>query len=314
MDTPSREALRRRLAQLPLQRRRLAERLLAGDEWLQRAPSPDRSASGGRYRTVLGDGKEWVRTFYDSVNASLDSVAAADYALFLNYGYSDGAHGGQEDGRTRHRINRNNERLVLEVIGDCVLDGADVLDVGCGRGGTLDTISRHSAPRRLTGVDLSSHAIRFCRDRHRGADVNFVEGDAECLPFATGVFDVVVNVESSHSYPNRGSFYDEVARVLRAGGRFLYADLLPVRLEESCRRHLTTGGFAFELARDITQNVLQSCRETASVHRDAFAAEPIAGDLREFLSVPGSEVYREMEAGASTYQIWRLRKSAGDQA
>lgn len=326
MDTPSWEALQRRLAHLPLSRRRLAERLLAKDalrpelaplvdtvrpparQDLEQGPNPD------RYRSVLSDGKEWVRTFYDSVNASLDTGSIADYALFLNYGYADGEHRGAEDGRARHGLNRNNVRLVLEVLGDCVLDGVDVLDVGCGRGGTIDTISRHSAPRRLTGVDLSSHAIRFCRDRHRRPHVTFVESDAEHLPFPAGAFDIVVNIESSHSYPNLGSFYDEVARVLRVGGRFLYADLLPASLQEPCQRHLTTGGFVLELTRDITPHVLQSCRETAWVHRDAFAAAPVPGDVREFLSVPGSQVYREMETGTSTYHIWRLRKSAGDGA
>src|SRR5690606_39272967 len=56
------------------------------------------------------------------------------------------------------------------------------------------------------------------------------QGDAESLPFVGGSVDAVVNVEASHCYPNFPRFLDEVARVLKPGGHFLYAD---VRFRES---------------------------------------------------------------------------------
>src|ERR1700690_3091246 len=51
-----------------------------------------------------------------------------------------------------------------------------------------------------------------------------MQGDAENLPFEKNTFDVVINVEASHCYPNFPRFLSEVARVLRHGGHFLYAD------------------------------------------------------------------------------------------
>jgi ubiquinone/menaquinone biosynthesis C-methylase UbiE len=56
--------------------------------------------------------------------------------------------------------------------------------------------------------------------------MDFVHGDAQSLPFADESFDVVINIEASHGYPDFPRFLAEVARVLRPGGRFLYADVL----------------------------------------------------------------------------------------
>jgi SAM-dependent methyltransferase len=52
-----------------------------------------------------------------------------------------------------------------------------------------------------------------------------VQGDAEDLPFSDNEFDIVINVESSHNYPNLRRFFEEVARVLRPGGFFSHADV-----------------------------------------------------------------------------------------
>lgn len=55
--------------------------------------------------------------------------------------------------------------------------------------------------------------------------MTFVHGDAENLPFPDESFDAVINVEAAHLYPDYPRFLREVARVLRPGGHFLYADL-----------------------------------------------------------------------------------------
>jgi ubiquinone/menaquinone biosynthesis C-methylase UbiE len=55
--------------------------------------------------------------------------------------------------------------------------------------------------------------------------LDFVQGDAENLPFPDESFDAVLNVEASHANPRFPRFIAEVARVLRPGGHFLYADM-----------------------------------------------------------------------------------------
>jgi ubiquinone/menaquinone biosynthesis C-methylase UbiE len=79
-------------------------------------------------------------------------------------------------------------------------------------------------PTSYTGLDLNPASIDPCRKRHILPDLDFVQGDAENLPFPDQCFDAVINVEASHQYPHFRRFLAEVARVLRPGGHFLYAD------------------------------------------------------------------------------------------
>ena len=107
------------------------------------------------------------------------------------------------------------------------LKGKRVLEVGCGHGGGASYLMRTLHPASFTGLDLNPAAIALCRKKHMLAGLDFVRGDAEDLPFPDQSFDAVVNIESSHGYPRFSRFLAEVARVLRPGGHFLYADLRP---------------------------------------------------------------------------------------
>ena len=138
--------------------------------------------------------------------------------------------------------------------------------------------------------------------------VSFLCGDAERLPFPAGSFDAVVNIESSHSYPDIDAFYAEVSRVLKPGGVFLYSDTMPASEAASRLERLTGHGFRIELARDITSNVVRSCDELAGIHAQAFDAGNAPEVLGDFLAVPGSQNYDNLRSGRLVYGIWQLRK------
>jgi SAM-dependent methyltransferase len=133
--------------------------------------------------------------------------------------------------------------------------------------------------------------------------VRFETGDAEHLPFDDGAFDVVTNIESSHTYPNLRAFYAEVRRVLRSGGRFLYTDLLPVPRWMEVRALLGPLGLRVVDDRDITANVLASCDNVAVTRAQAFG--PKDAMIDNFLAVPGSVVYEQMRSGAWEYRLLR---------
>jgi SAM-dependent methyltransferase len=103
-------------------------------------------------------------------------------------------------------------------------NGKQVSDVSCGHGGGDSYLVRTLHPASCTGLDFNPDGIAFCRRRHDLPGLDFVHGDAESLPCADESFDAVINVEASHAYPRLSRFLAEVVRVLRAGGRFLYAD------------------------------------------------------------------------------------------
>ena len=250
--------------------------------------------------------KAGYRDFYDDVTRRLEQSGVADASFFLNYGYLtlDDTDEAQFEVPTGV-FNPSSVRLAFELIGRTPLHGCRVLDVGCGRGGTVALIAeRFDAD--VTGVDLSPEAVAFCRRTHRRDRVRFEVGDAEHLPAGDRTFDVVVNVESSHTYPNLRAFYVEVARVLRAGGIFLYTDLLPVQRWMEVRVLLGSLGFTIKTDRPITSNVLASCDQVAATRAHAFGGASAMID--NFLAVPGSAVYEQMRSGAWEYRIVRAER------
>ena len=170
-------------------------------------------------------------------------------------------------------------------------------------------IKEYFAAQSMVGLDLAPAAIKFCRAAHRHPDVTFEVGDAERLPFPHDSFDVVVNIESSSTYPDVHAFYQQVFRVLTPGGYFLYTDALPVGRFAECTERLRRLGFSLELDRDITPNVLASCGEIAGYRLDAYQAQ---GDraMSDFLGAPGTQFYDEMKCGNWAYRIHRWKKPA----
>jgi phthiocerol/phenolphthiocerol synthesis type-I polyketide synthase E len=328
-----------RLAGLPAAKRQLLDRLVQQG----RAPGTGQApaAAGGEHDTALAsraaaiaqaraaaqqrpgapaglslafgaspdEVKQGYQRFYDQVSAQLDATVFGEFSFFLNYGYV--ANLSPQLSRVKlpdHALNKNSVRLVLELIGDCPLDGRRVLDVGCGRGGTVHVIQTFFAPAEVTGLDLSAAAIAFCRRVHRHPGVRFECGDAEHLPFPDGSFDVITNVESSHTYPNIARFYAEAHRTLGPGGHFLYTD---VHSAEDWARNvglLEARGFVVEQERDITANVLLSCDEVAQSRVQAFDSGNDPGLMRNFLATPGSDVYAEMYQGRWKYKLLKLRR------
>ena len=64
-----------------------------------------------------------------------------------------------------------------------------ILDVGCGTGANLKMLAAHG---RAEGVDISTQAIEFCRER--GLD-SVKLGAAEQLPYDDGSFDLVTALD-----------------------------------------------------------------------------------------------------------------------
>lgn len=255
--------------------------------------------------------KASYKRFYDTVSAQLAASPYGQFSFFLNYGYvSNGQPEFAAVALPAHYINRNSVKLVLELIGDYPVDGKRVLDVGCGRGGTVHVLTTFFNPAQVTGLDLSTKAIEFCRQAHKDPRISFHEGDAEHLPFADAAFDIVTNVESSHSYPHIHHFYSQVHRVLAPNGCFLYTDALSEQQVTTAIAYFKHIGLALERDRDVTNNVLLSCDEIATTRVQAFDNRNDRHLIQNFLATPGSQVYEEMRSGRWTYRILTFRKRA----
>lgn len=110
------------------------------------------------------------------------------------------------------------------------LAGADVLEVGCGAAQCSRWLAGRGA--RVTGLDLSGGMLRRARvvDRRLGVVTPLVQADAGRLPFADSTFDLACSAFGAVPFVDEpGAVHSEVARVLRPGGRWVFAVGHPVR-------------------------------------------------------------------------------------
>jgi SAM-dependent methyltransferase len=108
------------------------------------------------------------------------------------------------------------ERIVRRV---GVRPGEEVLDVACGSGNAA--IRAAQAVAQVVGLDLTPDLLEAGRisAAEAGVEVDWVEGDAEALPFPDESFDVVLSTLGVMFAPRHPVAAGELARVLRPGGR-----------------------------------------------------------------------------------------------
>jgi ubiquinone/menaquinone biosynthesis C-methylase UbiE len=123
-------------------------------------------------------------------------------------------------------------------------DSAQVLDLGCGTGKLLHRLAEQYPHLQGLGLDLSPEMLYQARRQNQHHPrLLFCLGNAEALPGARSQFDAVFNTISFLHYPDPQRVFDEVARVLKAQGRFYLADYSS--LWGSTRLGFTPGGLRF---------------------------------------------------------------------
>jgi SAM-dependent methyltransferase len=116
-------------------------------------------------------------------------------------------------------------KLIVERAG--VSEGERVLDVATGSGNAALWAARAGA--RVTGLDLSPQLLEAARARAaaEGLDIDWVEGDAESLPFADDEFDRVLSVFGAMFAPRHERTASELLRVARPGGTVALTSWVP---------------------------------------------------------------------------------------
>jgi SAM-dependent methyltransferase len=103
-----------------------------------------------------------------------------------------------------------------------VVEGQNILDVGCGTGGAVRVFAeRTGGAGRVVGLDISKTMIHEARRRTSGLSlpVEFREGDAHRLPFPDNSFDRCYALRLLEVIDNPVQVLREMHRVLRPGGR-----------------------------------------------------------------------------------------------
>lgn len=120
------------------------------------------------------------------------------------------------------RLGANGYRRLDEALADAaflkpaVSRGGVVLDLGCGAGGYGAWLARRLAGATV-GIDASLQAARQAMQRHPAGA--FIQADACRLPLAAGCIPAAVSLDVLHCIDRPERLFEELARVLRPGGR-----------------------------------------------------------------------------------------------
>jgi 2-polyprenyl-6-hydroxyphenyl methylase/3-demethylubiquinone-9 3-methyltransferase len=100
--------------------------------------------------------------------------------------------------------------------------GKKVLDVGCAGGFMAEALDERGAI--VTGIDPAEEAIAAARAhaRQNGRNITYDVGVGEALPYGDGSFDAVVCVDVLEHVSDLNKTIQEIARVLKPGGLFLF--------------------------------------------------------------------------------------------
>lgn len=110
------------------------------------------------------------------------------------------------------------------------LRGRRILEIGCGAAMCSRWLAARGA--RVVACDLSAGMLRHARaaSARTGTDVPLVQADAQHLPFRDGAFDTVFTSFGAVPFvADSAGVMREVARVLRAGGRWVFSTTHPIR-------------------------------------------------------------------------------------
>ncbi|HEU5372355.1 MAG TPA: methyltransferase domain-containing protein [Gaiellaceae bacterium] len=126
--------------------------------------------------------------------------------------------------------------------------GERVLDLGSGAGTDSLVAAQMVGPHgRVTGIDMTDAMLakaRAAATEMGVTNIEFVEGEAEGLPFADASFDVVISNGVIDLVPDKDAVFAELYRVLAPGGRMQIADVTiqnPVSEEGRRKIDLWTG-------------------------------------------------------------------------
>jgi ubiquinone/menaquinone biosynthesis C-methylase UbiE len=215
-----------------------------------------------------------------------------DSGEFLNHGFYPPSLRLPED-----MLQKNSASLYMTLLENIETTNLKILEIGCGRGAGANIMSTYYNFNEVHACDLNKVGIEYCKKKY--PNINFKVSDAEALDYDSEYFDIVINVESSHCYSNLYKFKSEVHRVLKKSGKFLITDTDTIHGLRFYSFFKQNPMFNILLEKDITDNVLQSCK----IDLSSWTKETPNDTTLVYTNLLTTKV-KEYESGKSMYKFF----------
>jgi len=123
-------------------------------------------------------------------------------------------------------MNLGHSNLTLWGLSKVVIpEQANVLDIGCGGGRTLETLASLVKLGKAVGIDYSEDSVAVARKRNQklivSGRVEVLHGSVSSMPFSDATFDSVTAVESYYFWPDIAADLAEIRRVMKPNGQLV---------------------------------------------------------------------------------------------
>ena len=141
------------------------------------------------------------------------------------------------DGYDEHMMtNIESSDVFYPFTADCLpkVDGAKILDLGCGTGLELEHYFRLNPSAKITGIDLTESMLNALKNKFPERDLTLICGSYFDVPFYKNTFDAAVSVESLHHFTKEEKIplYTKLCKSLKYNGYFILTDYFALNDED----------------------------------------------------------------------------------
>ncbi|WP_375200565.1 class I SAM-dependent methyltransferase [Bacillus sp. RS11] len=108
---------------------------------------------------------------------------------------------------------------------EVIKDGDQVLDIGCGGGNILRSLSKMNPSGTIYGIDFSDQAVQESIKTNEtdvaNGKVIVTQASVSSIPYTDKFFDTITAFQTHYFWPDLANDVKEVFRVLKDGGKFI---------------------------------------------------------------------------------------------
>jgi len=246
---------------------------------------------------------------YKALYWYISTVDKKKEVLFMNYGYHDSTE--EIELLDTDEINRYSIQLYHRLAKMVDIKDKNIVEIGSGRGGGIAYITKRFEPTSALGIDLDTKAAKFGNTHYNIEGLTFRQGNAQHLDLADDSVDIVFNVESSHRYPDMQLFLDEVYRILKPGGHFMFTDFRYKKDMDDLIHLLAQYNFVKFDEQFINKEVVKAL-ELDAIRREElverYAPPFLRNAFHNFAGNCGSPTFNNLISGEIIYFVFCFQK------